>query len=179
FKKLKGFRHVLQGETDRALMLKPAFMNGISKLQKFGFTYDILIYPDQLKYAAQLVAAFPGQKFVLDHIAKPAIKEGNILDWKKEIGALASHANVCCKISGLVTEAHWKNWDKKDFIPYLDTIVETFGTSRIMFGSDWPVCLVAATYEETLGIVTDYFSSFTEFEQTRFFGLNATEFYNL
>lgn len=179
FKKMKGFRHVLQGEADKALMLKPAFMNGISKLQRFGFTYDILIYPGQLKYAAQLAAAFPGQKFVIDHIAKPSIKEQKIDEWKKDILALAGYENLYCKISGMVTEADWKNWRKEDFTPYMDTVVEAFGTNRIMFGSDWPVCLVAASYQQTLELVTDYFSSFTENEKEDFFGLNAIEFYNL
>ena len=179
YKIMKGFRHVLQGETDRALMLKPAFMHGISKLGQFGFTYDILIFPDQLRYVPALVQAFPNQKFVIDHIAKPTIKEQKIPDWKKDIQALAGYENLYCKISGMVTEANWKDWEQKDFTPYLDTVVETFGTNRIMFGSDWPVCLVAASYQQMLAIVTDYFSSFTENEQAQFFGLNAIEFYNL
>ena len=179
YKIMKGFRHVLQGEADRALMLKPAFMHGISKLQRFGFTYDILIFPDQLQYVPELVQAFPNQKFVIDHIAKPTIKEQKIPDWKKDIQALAGYENLYCKISGMVTEANWKDWEQKDFTPYLDTVVETFGTNRIMFGSDWPVCLVAASYQQMLAIVTNYFSSFTANEQTKFFGLNAIEFYNL
>lgn len=179
FKTMKGFRHVLQGEADGALMLKPAFMHGISKLQQFGFTYDILIFPDQLQYVPALVQAFPDQKFVIDHIAKPNIKEQKTADWIKDIQALSGYENLYCKISGMVTEANWKDWEQKDFTPYLDTVVETFGTNRIMFGSDWPVCLVAASYQQMLAIVTDYFSSFTENEQAQFFGLNAIEFYNL
>lgn len=179
FNTMKGFRHVLQGEAHRALMLKPAFMHGISKLQQFGFTYDILIFPDQLKYVPALVEAFPDQKFVIDHIAKPNIKEQKTTDWKKDIQALAGYENLYCKISGMVTEANWNGWQQKDFTPYLDTVVETFGTSRIMFGSDWPVCLVAAAYQQMLSIVTNYFSSFTENEQANFFGLNAIQFYNL
>ena len=179
FKKMKGFRHVLQGEADRALMLKPAFMQGISHLQKFGFTYDILIFPDQLKFAAELVAAFPDQKFVIDHIAKPNIKDQKIDGWQKDIRALGIYKNLWCKISGMVTEADWKTWKPEDFIPYLDTVVETFGADKIMFGSDWPVCLVAARYEKMLAITTDYFAAFTASEKAKFFGLNAVEFYNL
>ncbi|MEO6722893.1 MAG: amidohydrolase family protein [Ferruginibacter sp.] len=179
FKKMKGFRHVLQGEQDRALMLKPAFKNGIKKLQKFGFTYDILIFPDQLGYAAELVAAFPDQKFVLDHIAKPAIKAGEITEWENNIRALGNFENVYCKLSGMVTEADWTGWKQEDFAPYMDVVVQSFGTGRIMFGSDWPVCLVAASYEQVLEITTAYFAAFSENEKELFFGGNATKFYNL
>ena len=184
FKKMKGFRHVLQGETDRALMLRPAFMNGISKLGKFDFTYDILIFVDQLKYIPEFVRSFPNQKFVIDHIAKPGIKNKRIneritIEWEKGIFEVASYENVYCKISGMVTEADWMNWTKADFTPYLDVVVEAFGIQRIMYGSDWPVCLVAASYGEVVNIVREYFSSFSENEQQLFFGQNALRFYNL
>jgi len=179
FNKMKGFRHILQGETERGMMLRPAFMNGISKLKKFDFTYDILIYPDQIQYIGEFVRAFPDQKFVIDHIAKPNIKEKSILEWKKGMEALAEYPNLYCKISGMVTEADWKNRGKEDCNPYMDVVLATFGTKRIMFGSDWPVCLVAATYQQTMEIVVNYFSSFTETEKQDFFGLNAINFYNL
>jgi len=179
YKKMKGFRHILQGEADRALMLKPAFMNGIRKLKKFGYTYDILIYTDQLKYTKEFVAAFPDQLFVIDHLAKPNIKEQKIDEWKKNMGAVAEYENVYCKISGMVTEADWKNWNKEDFTPYLDVVMEAFGIDRIMYGSDYPVCLAAATYEQMKGIVDDYFSSFSKDEQEKFFGKNVINFYKL
>jgi len=179
FKKLKGFRHVLQGEPQRDLMLQPAFKNGISLLNKYGFTYDVLIFPDQLKYAAQLAAAFPDQPFVIDHIAKPGIKDSLIADWEKDILSTAAHQNVVCKISGMVTEADWKNWKTEDFTPYLDVIVAAFGTNRIMYGSDWPVCLVAADYAKMKQIVDDYFSQFSADEQAAFYGKTATAFYKL
>ena len=179
YKKMKGFRHILQGEADRALMLKPAFMNGIRKLKKFGYTYDILIYTDQLKYTKEFVAAFPDQLFVIDHLAKPNIKEQKIDEWKKDIEAVAQHENVYCKISGMVTEADWHNWKKEDFTPYLDVVMEAFGIDRIMYGSDYPVCLAAATYEQMKGIVDDYFSSFSKDEQEKFFGKNVINFYKL
>ena len=179
FKKLKGFRHVLQSEPERAFMMKPAFLNGISKLERFGFTYDILIFADQLKYISSFVTAFPRQKFVIDHIAKPEIKNRRIEEWRKEIIAVAKHENVYCKISGMVTEADWRNWKQEDFIPYMDAVIESFGPARIMYGSDWPVCLVAASYEKVLSIVEEYFSSFSSSEQELFFGGNAIRFYNL
>ncbi|HEX8462238.1 MAG TPA: amidohydrolase family protein [Segetibacter sp.] len=179
FSIIKGFRHVLQGEQDRALMLKPAFMRGIKALQDFGYTYDILIFPDQLQYIPAFVGAFPDQKFVIDHIAKPNIKDHLIEDWQRDIAAVAEYKNVFCKISGMVTEADFKNWRKEDFTPYIDVVVKSFGIDRIMYGSDWPVCLVAGSYKEVSGIVKDYFSSFTPEEQAKVFGTNATAFYNL
>ncbi|WP_187262483.1 amidohydrolase family protein [Pontibacter beigongshangensis] len=179
FEKLKGFRYILQGAEDRALMLTPEFRKGISRLQPFGYTYDILIFPDQLGYSRELVAEFPEQPFVIDHIAKPYIKDKKLDGWKQDMQAMAVHPNVLCKISGMVTEADWQNWKKEDFRPYLDTVVEAFGTDRIMYGSDWPVCLVAGAYEEMLAIVQDYFSAFSAQEQAAFFGGNAQSFYKL
>lgn len=179
FKKMRGFRHILQGETDRALMLQPAFKRGTSLLDKYSFTYDILIFPDQLKYALELVAEFPHQRFVVDHIAKPYIKDGRIDEWREDMLSFKEYSNVYAKISGMVTEADWKQWKPADFKPYIDTVVEAFGTQRIMYGSDWPVCLVAGSYEAMLNIVKDYFASFTEAEQAAFFGGNATRFYHL
>lgn len=176
---MKGFRHVLQGEPDRAYMLQPGFMRGIGMLNRYGFTYDILVYHDQVKYLPEFVASFPNQKLVIDHIAKPRIKDGDIGQWQKEMEAVAAYDNVYCKISGMVTEAEWKNWSWDNFTPYLDAIVQAFGTSRIMYGSDWPVCLVAASYEQMLGIVKSYFAPFSKAEQDAFFGGNAIQFYNL
>jgi len=179
FEKMKGFRHVLQAETKRDLMLSPEFMNGISKLAAFGFTYDILIFNDQLQYIPQFVSAFPNQKFVIDHIAKPNIRDKKIEDWEKDIKKIAPYENVYCKISGMVTEAGWHDWAAEDFTPYLDIVVNNFGVQRIMYGSDWPVCLLAGGYEKMLGIVRNYFSSYSKDEQDLFFGENATQFYEL
>src|SRR5882724_1633756 len=178
FPKMKGFRHILQGERDRALMLKPAFKRGIALLQKYGFSYDILIYPDQLGYTRDFVAAFPDQRLVIDHIAKPYIKDKKLTDeWKAAIRAVAAHEHVYCKISGMVTEADWTSWTAADLTPYIDIVVEAFGTKRIMYGKDWPVCLVAASYAEMIQVVKDYFSSFSSDEQDAFFGKNAIKFY--
>lgn len=179
FGKLKGFRHILQGETDRALMLKPAFLNGISKLKGFGFTYDILIFPDQLKYAAELVSQFPEQLFVLDHIAKPDVKNQSLAGWEADIRTLAGYKNVYCKVSGLVTEADWNSWKAEDFQPYLDVVFKAFGIERLMFGSDWPVCLLAGSYTQVKALVGQYVSKFSKAEQAMFWGGNAIEFYKL
>ncbi|QCR22219.1 amidohydrolase [Pontibacter sp. SGAir0037] len=179
YPKLKGFRYILQSSYDRALMLKPDFMRGISALGENGYTYDILIYPDQLKHTKYFVATFPDQAFVVDHLAKPNIREQKLYDWKRDMLTLGHFENVFCKLSGMVTEADLKNWRKEDFRPYLDTVVEAFGTKRIMFGSDWPVCLAAGSYDEILGIVQDYFAEFSQSEQADFFGGNAAAFYKL
>ncbi len=179
FKLLKGFRHVLQGEPDAAFMLQKSFMHGISMLQKFGFTYDLLIFPKHLQNAKKLVEAFPDQPFVIDHIAKPDIKNKNIDSWKKDITALAGLENVSCKVSGMVTEADWKKWKTGDFTPYLDVVFEAFGAKRAMFGSDWPVCNVAGGYKKMLSIVQNYTSTLTQNEQELFWGGNAVQFYHL
>ncbi|TZF84931.1 amidohydrolase family protein [Pedobacter sp. BS3] len=179
FKKIKGFRHILQDAANRALMLQPGFKRGISLLDKYRFTYDILVYPDQLSFAAELAKLFPNQRFVLDHIGKPYIKDDEITRWAADIKQLAACENVWCKVSGLVTEASWKTWHQDTFIPYLDVIVESFGMDRLMFGSDWPVCKVAADYHQVKAIVDSYLQQFSVNEQQKLFGGNAIEFYTL
>ncbi|MGY4383106.1 L-fuconolactonase [Pedobacter sp. UYP24] len=178
-KKLKGFRHILQGEEDRALMLQPDFSKGIGQLKEYGFTYDILIYADQLKYIPELLERHPEQAFVLDHIAKPDIKNRELEQWAADLKALAGFENLYCKVSGMVTEAKWHNWKQADFTPYLDIVFETFGANRVMYGSDWPVCLTAAAYREVQGIMNTYISKLTINEQSLFWGGNAIKFYNL
>jgi len=174
----KGVRHILQAEKD-GFMLDPAFVNGIKIVAQYNLTYDILIYPHQLKNSTLLVSKFPDQKFVLDHLAKPPIKSGHINSWKTDIQELAKRPNVYCKLSGMTTEANWQNWKPEDFEPYIHVIFEAFGPHRIMFGSDWPVCLLAGNYAETKQMVTSYLSQFTLAEQNQVMGLNAVNFYGL
>lgn len=174
---VKGFRHVIQGE-GAGFMLHPKFIQGVKALHKYNLTYDILIKEPQLEEAFEFVKQLPDQKLVIDHIAKP--KVGNdITYWRKYISAIAQHKNVYCKLSGMVTEANWKAWHADDFKPYLDTIFDVFGSNRVMYGSDWPVCLVAASYEQQLKVVVDYIQSFTESEKQAIMGENAIRFYNL
>jgi L-fuconolactonase len=179
FSKIKGFRHIIHDEPALDFMLQPAFLRGVSALKKFDFTYDILIFAAHLPNTIAFIKALPQQAFVIDHLAKPLIKKQIIGDWQKYMTAIASYKNVFCKISGMVTEADWKNWKKDDFNNYLDAAVETFGIDRIMYGSDWPVCTLAAQYKEQFDIVKDYFLSFSEAEQAQVFGGNATKFYKL
>ncbi len=179
FPKLRGFRHVLQDEPKPEFILSKEFLRGIASLEKYGFTYDLLIYHHQLANAIEMVRKFPRQKFVMDHIAKPDIRQRNIDTWKKQIREIATMENVWCKISGLVTEASWSDWKYEDLLPYLDVVFEAFGTDRCMFGSDWPVCLLAADYNEVIGAVELFTRDFSEEEKNQVWGDNAIAFYHL
>jgi len=176
---LKGLRHIVQDEPDDQFMLRPDFQNGIGLLARFGLTYDILIYPWQLPAALALVRQFPGQQFVLDHLAKPRISDGLDIKWQRQIRELASHPNVFCKLSGMVTETRDFQWTKEEFKPFMDTVLRAFGPERLLFGSDWPVCLLAASYAEVAGIVRSYLQSLSETEQLGIMGGNAIRFYDL
>jgi len=174
----KGLRHIVQAEKQDFLLLKD-FQNGISKLSRFDLTYDILIYPFQLNAAIELVKQFPKQQFIIDHIAKPEIRNQKISDWKIGIQLLAQNPNVACKISGLVTEADFTNFSPSDFTPYLDIVFECFGEDRILFGSDWPVCLLAATYQDVLLLIEEYTAGFSEEQNKKLFGGNAARIYKI
>lgn len=176
---LKGVRHVLHDEPDDSFMLRTDFLKGISLLSNYRLTYDLLVFPKYLPKAVELVKMFPNQLFVLDHIAKPNIREGVIQPWAKYISELAQFPNVYCKLSGMVTEADWKNWRAANFFPYLDVVFETFGTSRTMIGSDWPVCKVAGDYKTVIHLVKDYIQSFSESEKNKILGETACAFYHL
>jgi L-fuconolactonase len=176
--KFKGFRHIAQAEHN-GFLAQDDIIEGVQKLKNHDFTYDILINPAQLEAAIKLVSACPDQKFVLDHIAKPYLKTGEIEQWRKDITTLSSFENVWCKVSGMVTEANWSSWKVLDFFPYLDVVFETFGSKRVMYGSDWPVCLLAAQYEQVIEIVEAYISKLSAIEQASFWGLNAIDFYQL
>ncbi len=175
---IKGFRHVVQGEP-KGFLSDPRFVKGVNALAKFGFTYDLLVYHHQLEEALSFVSKLDDVKIVVDHIAKPSIRTGEKTHWELDMAALSTFKNVSCKISGMVTEANWRSWKKEDFFPYLDEVFESFGADRIMYGSDWPVCLVAAQYEEQLEIVSTYMNALTSHEKEMIMGGNATKFYNL
>jgi L-fuconolactonase len=177
--RFRGVRHVVQDEIDDRFMLRADFGRGIATLRNYGLTYDILIYPRHLAMAHEMVVQFPDQPFVLDHLAKPPIKDGQLSAWAQEIRRLASLPNVTCKVSGMVTEANWERWQTADLWPYLDLVFEAFGAQRIMFGSDWPVCKVAATYPQVVEIVSDYVDELSEAEQAAVWGEIATDFYGL
>ena len=177
--KLVGVRHMVQDEPDDAFMLRPDFRRGIALLAEFGLTYDVLIHPRHLPAAMKLVAEFPVQPFVLDHIAKPAIAEGKLSPWAADLRELAELPNICCKVSGMVTEARWDKWQPADFRPYLEVVFEAFGVERLMIGSDWPVCTLAADYASTIGIVTDYARQLPADAVAGISGENCARFYRL
>ena len=178
YKKLKGLRHIVQAEPD-GFMLQKEFQHGISALEKYDFTYDILIFPHQLEEAIELVSKFSKQKFILNHCAKPYIKDNKINIWKKNLEKLARFKNVACKVSGLTTEANWNSWNQKEIQPYLDVVFKAFENDRLLFGSDWPVSLLAGNYTETVGFIENYIQQFSKTEQQQIIGLNAINWYNL
>jgi len=179
YEKLKGFRHIVQAEPSNDFLLSADFCKGIAQLSKYNFTYDILVFPRQLKYVPAFVAQFPQQAFVIDHLAKPDFIKADFEEWENAMKAVAAYPNVHCKVSGMVTEANWNTWTIEDFSYCLDVVTEAFGIDRLLFGSDWPVCLLAASYQETCNIVHRYFMQFSMEEQGKLWGKNAVDFYHL
>jgi L-fuconolactonase len=177
--KFVGVRHVVQDEPDNNFMLDSDFQRGISQLRKFDLKYDLLIFPRQLPAAIKLVSAFPKQPFVLDHIAKPPIKNGALEPWRGHLQNLAARPNVYCKVSGMITEADWARWHPSQFRPYLDVVFEAFGPDRVMFGSDWPVALLAGAYRQVFDLAREYVTALGAGAEARFFGGNAGKFYQL
>jgi L-fuconolactonase len=175
---LKGFRHIVQSE-QKGFLLDPAFINGVNLLHRFGYTYDLLVYHHQLPEALQFASKTTEVKMVVDHIAKPSIVTGEKTHWELNMAALSTFPNIYCKLSGIVTEANWKNWTYEEIEPFIDEVFETFGAHRIMYGSDWPVCLVAGSYADQFSVVERYISRLSEDEKRKVLGENAKRFYNL
>lgn len=177
-RKLVGMRHIVQSEPDDFL-LRPDFQRGIGALARFNLAYDILIYPRHLEAARLLVSQFPSQRFVLDHVAKPEIRRQAIAEWREGLRRLSRFPNVCCKLSGMVTEADWHAWTPEQIRPYIEVAAECFGASRLMIGSDWPVCTIAATYERAMAVVSDAIASWSADERAAVLGGTAMRFWNL
>lgn len=177
-KKLKGFRHIVQAEKP-GFLAQRSFIEGVRQLHEYSFTYDLLIYHHQMKEAIEFLREVPDTAIVLDHIAKPAIAKRDISEWAKNTATIARFPNVYCKVSGMVTEASWSDWKPDDFIPYLDVVFKEFGIDRLLYGSDWPVCLVAASYDEQFSILLEYLTHLSPVEKAKILGENAERFYNL
>lgn len=178
-RKLRGLRHILQDEPDPLYMLRADFNAGIRALRRFGLTYDILIYERHLPQTIEFVDGHPDQPFVLDHIAKPKIRAGEISPWRENIRELAKRQNVYCKISGMTTEAGWTSWTPEQMTPYIDVVLEAFGAQRLMFGSDWPVCLLAGTYSKWVRLMERALQALSIHEQERIWSGTAIEAYGL
>ena len=177
--KFVGVRHVIHDEVDDRFILGEDFLRGMGHLQTYDLTYDLLLRPQHIPPAIEVAGKFPDQPFVLDHIAKPLIEAGTLESWETDIRRLAEFDHVYCKVSGMVTEAAWKGWTQSDFVPYLDVVFDCFGVDRLMFGSDWPVCILSGSYAEVVGIVTDYIQQFSADEKDKIMGGNASKFYRL
>jgi L-fuconolactonase len=178
-RRLVGVRHIVQSEPDERFLLRPAFCRGLALLAEFGLAYDILVYSRHLPAAAELAGRFATQRFVLDHLAKPDIRGGEMRAWERDVRALAAHRNVWGKLSGLVTEADWQRWTPREIRPYLDVAFDCFGPDRLMIGSDWPVCTVAGDYSRTMAVIVDYVADRPAHERDAVLGGNAQRFWNL
>ena len=178
-KQLRGVRHIAQDEPDDGWLAREDVIRGIARLGRFGLAYDILVYPRQLRAATALARALPDQLFVLDHVAKPEIAAGRLDPWRADLRRLAELPHVSCKLSGLVTEARWDGWTPADLRPYVDVVLEAFGARRVMFGSDWPVCLLAGSYSDVLGVARGAIAALSRDEQVAILGGNAARFYGL
>ncbi|HUX13513.1 MAG TPA: amidohydrolase family protein [Spirochaetia bacterium] len=176
---LKGVRHVVHDEADPDFLLREDFGRGIAMLSRFGLTYDILIFSRHLPQTLRFVHNFPDQLFVIDHIAKPRIRDGEFREWRDKLRPIARCENVFCKLSGMVTEARPKGWVPREFRPYIETVIDLFGPDRVMFGSDWPVCTLEAPYQEIYGIVEAVVAELSPTERDRILGDTAAAFYKL
>ncbi len=176
---LKAVRHVVQDEPDDRFLLGDNFNRGIDALEDFRLAYDILIFERQLPPAIEFVDRHPHQMFILDHLAKPRVRDNQLEPWAANIRQLAERENIYCKFSGLMTEADWDNWSERQLKPYWDVILEAFGPRRLMFGSDWPVCLLAASYRSWYELCRRFASTLSETDQARLFGGTAIEAYQL
>jgi L-fuconolactonase len=176
--RLVGIRHIVQAEPD-GFLERPAFLRGIARLEPFDLTYDILVYARQMPAAVAFARAFPRQRFVLDHLGKPDVRAQEYQSWRAQLNQLAALPNVHCKLSGLVTEADWGSWKPEQLRPYLDAALDAFGPDRLMIGSDWPVCTLAGTYKDVIGVTLDAIGEYSVTEQARMLGGTARELWNL
>lgn len=176
--RLCGIRHIVQSEPD-GFLVRSAFLRGMKALGRFDLAYDILVYARQLPQAVTFARVFPRQRFVLDHLGKPDVRHAEYREWRRHFDALAQLPNVWCKLSGLVTEADWKTWTPAQLRPYLDAALESFGPKRLMIGSDWPVCTLAARYADVIGLVVDAMREYSADEQAQMLGGTAQRFYKL
>ena len=177
--KLAGFRCVMQGAPDEKYLSNDLFANNLKKLAEHGYTYDLLVYHNQLPALISMTEKLPDNQLILDHIGKPDIRNKQFQTWKEQIKILAKHPGIYCKLSGMVTEANYSKWTYDDLLPYLETSAEYFGIDRICFGSDWPVCLVAGSYNKVYEVIEKFVHQLSKSDQEKIFGLNTLQFYKI
>ena len=177
--KFKGVRHLVESEPADDWLAQPRVIHGLRELASRGLSYDLLVHRRHLKYAKTAINECPELRFVINHLAKPPIARNEIDEWARDLKPIASARNVWCKLSGLVTEASWTSWRVEDFIPYVNKALEYFGPRRMMFGSDWPVCSLAASYEQVLELFQTLLADLNEEERDGIFSKNAAEFYRI
>jgi len=177
--KFKGVRHLVESELDDDWLVQPAVLSGLKRLATYGLSYDLLVHTRHLKYVPQVAESCPELALVVDHLAKPPIARNEIKEWSQALAPLAKFPNINCKLSGLVTEANWNSWHTNDLHPFVDRALELFGADRMMFGSDYPVCLLAATYEQVLESFQEILKDLNEKERDKIFSTNAAKFYRL
>lgn len=174
-----GVRHITQGEPDDDFIIRSDVIRGLKVLEKYGVPFDLLFYVKHLKHAVTLAQLLPDLPMVIDHISKPGIKEGSIADWSRGLQAAAEYPNIYCKLSGMITEADWKKWTADDLRPYVYTALEAFGADRCMFGSDWPVCELAGSYQRVIDALNESLGPISDAECAQIFGKTAIAFYGL
>lgn len=177
--KFVGIRHITQDEPNDDFIIRDDVMNGLRVLEKHSVPFDLLFYVKHLHHAQALGQALPNLPMVIDHLAKPEIKDANLDNWKGNLVAASKFPNICCKLSGMITEADWKNWKPADLKPYVDAALESFGPERCMYGSDWPVCELAGSYEQVHNALAELIGELSESEQAAIWSGTATKFYGL
>ena len=177
--KFKGVRHLVESEPQDDWLIQPAVLSGLKQLSTYGVSYDLLVHTRHLKHVPRVAESCPELALVIDHLAKPPIAKNEIDEWSQGFKPLASYPNIHCKLSGLVTEANWTSWQTDDLRPYVEFALESFGPERLMFGSDYPVCLLASTYDRVLGSFQEILSNLGDDEREKIFSRNAARFYRV
>lgn len=177
--KFVGIRHITQGEPDDNFIVRTDVVRGLKVLEKHRVPFDLLFFPKHLRHAPTLAQQLPGLPMVIDHLAKPPIKTASLKGWSDDLRAAARHPSIYCKLSGMITEADWEHWKPADLKPYIETALEAFGPQRCMFGSDWPVCELAGSYEQVYNALAEAIGPLSDTEREQIFGATARRFYNL
>ena len=177
--KFKGVRHLVESEPEDDWLINPAVLSSLRRLATYGLSYDLLVHTRHLRHVPEVAESCPELRFVIDHLAKPPIAQNEIKEWARALKPVADYQNIHCKLSGLVTEANWSSWQTNDLRPFVDCVLELFGPERMMFGSDYPVCLLAASYDRVLDAFQELLKYLSDSDRDKIFSKNAAAFYRL